>query len=267
MATSKKVAKKEATELTVVSDDILFEDQGAGQEGIDSQDLMIPRITILQSMSPQVNKRDGKHVEGAEVGDIFNTVSSEANDGATGITVVPIKYRRAHIEWKPNRGGFVRDHGSDSSILEQCTQEEDYTQRLENGNEIVVTAEYFLFVVKEDGSYAPALLSMTSSQLKKARRWNSMMNQLKLKKPDGSGLFTPAMFYSSYKLTTVPEENDQGSWFGWDIEMCDGDSGGILKSLDNGQEIYMAARSFKESIASGEVKVAPEQSSEEEAPF
>ena len=75
MATSKKVAKKEATELTVVSDDILFEDQGAGQEGIDSQDLMIPRITILQSMSPQVNKRDGKHVEGAEVGDIFNTDS------------------------------------------------------------------------------------------------------------------------------------------------------------------------------------------------
>jgi hypothetical protein len=45
----------------------------------------------------------------------------------------------------------VRDHGADASILEQCTQEEDYTQRLDNGNEIVVTAEYFLFVVGENG--------------------------------------------------------------------------------------------------------------------
>jgi hypothetical protein len=267
MATSKKaVAKKEATELTVVNDDILFEDQGAGQEGIESQDLMIPRLTILQSMSPQVNKRDGKHVEGAEVGHIFNTVSNEATDGEKGITVVPIKYRRAHIEWKPNRGGFVKDHGADASILDQCNQEEDYTQRLENGNEIVVTAEYFLFVVQEDGSYAPALLSMTSSQLKKARRWNSMMNQLKLKKPDGSGMFTPAMFYASYQLTTVPEENDQGSWFGWDIAMRDGDSGGVLKTVENGADIYMAARSFKERVASGDVKAAPEEGGEE-TPF
>ena len=149
---AKSVATKKQTAVAVVDEDMLFEDQGAGAEGISSQDLMVPRITILQSMSPQINKRDGKYVEGAEVGYIFNTVSNEATDGEKGITVVPIKYRRAHIEWKPNRGGFVRDHGADSSILEQCTQEEDYTQRLDNGNEIVVTAEYFLFVIGENGS-------------------------------------------------------------------------------------------------------------------
>ena len=255
---AKAVAKKKDNVVALVNEDMLFEDQGAGAEGIGSQDLMVPRITILQSMSPQVNKRDGKYVEGAEIGHIFNTVSNEAVDGEQGITVVPIKYRRAHIEWKPNRGGFVRDHGADASILEQCTQEEDYTQRLDNGNEIVVTAEYFLFVVGENGGYDPALLSMTSSQLKKARRWNSMMNHLRIQKPDGSGIFNPAMFYSSYKLTTVPEENDQGSWFGWDVECLDGDSGGILKSLENGQGIYMDARSFKEQVSEGRVSAAPE---------
>lgn len=252
MATKKK-------EIALVNDAMLYEDEGSGQEGIESQDLMIPRIQVLQTMSPQLNKRDGKFIEGAEVGHIWNTVSNETVDGEDGIVVVPIKYRRAHIEWQPERKGFVRDHGSDGSVLEQCTQEEGFTNRLDNGNEIVVTGEYFIFVVKEDGSYTPALLSMTSSQLKKARRWNSMMNHLKLPKPDGTGVFNPAMFYSSYKLTTVPEENDKGSWFGWDIEMLDGESGGILKSLKNGQDIYMNARSFKEKLSEGSVSAVPEE--------
>ena len=85
-----------------------------------------------------------------------------------------------------------------------------------------------------------------------------MMNQLKLKKPDGSGMFTPAMFYASYKLTTVSEENDQGSWFGWDIECLDGGSGGILESLENGEQIYLDARSFKERVDNQTVSAAPE---------
>ena len=258
MANGKSVAKKKDNVVTLVNNDMLFEDQGAGQEGIESQDLMIPRISILQSMSPQVNKRDGQYVEGAEVGSIFNTVSNEVVDGEEGITVVPIKYRRAHIEWKANRGGFVMDHGSEASVLQQCTQDDGYKNILDNGNEIVITGEYFLFVVRPDGSYDPALLSMTSSQLKKARRWNSMMNHLKIPKPDGSGLFNPAMFYASYKLTTVPEENDQGSWFGWDIECLDGGSGGILESLENGESIYLDARSFKERVDNQTVSAAPE---------
>jgi hypothetical protein len=259
MANGKSVTKKKDNVIALVNDDMLFEDQGAGSEGIQSEDLMVPRLSILQSGSPQVKKRDGQYVEGAEIGMIYNSVTSEIFDGEEGITVVPIKYRRAHIEWKPDRGGFVRDHGQDAGILDQCTQEEDYTQRLENGNEIIVTAEYFLFVIGKEGANEPALLSMSKSQLKKARRWNSMMNHLRIQKPDGSGIFNPAMFYSSYKLTTVPEENDQGSWFGWDIECLDGDSGGILKSIKNGQNIYMDARSFKEQVAEGKVSALEEE--------
>tara|TARA_R110001592_G_scaffold85504_3_gene252778 strand:- start:413 stop:1210 length:798 start_codon:yes stop_codon:yes gene_type:complete len=263
MANGKSVTKKKDNVVALVSNDMLFEDQGAGQEGIESQDLMIPRITILQSMSPQVNKRDGQYVDGAEVGSIFNTVSISAVDGEEGITVVPIKYRRAHIEWKANRGGFVADHGSDASILQQCTQDEGYKNILDNGNEIVVTGEFFIFVIKPDGSHEPAILSMTSSQLKKARRWNSMIQYLKVPKPDG-GVFNPAMFYASYKLTTVPEENDQGSWFGWDIECLDGGSGGILDSLNNGQSIYLDARSFKERVDNQTVSAAPEAVADED---
>jgi hypothetical protein len=252
MATKKK-------ELALVSKDILFEDQGSGAEGIDTQDLMIPRISILQQGSPQISKRDSEYVEGAESGSIFNTVTRIAKDGEQGITVLPIKYRRAYIEWKPNRGGFVRDHGNNGSILDQCEQDQATFKHINSeGNEIVTTAEYFLFMLDDAGGYETALLSMSGSQLKKSRRWNSMMSQLKLPKPDKTGYFNPAMFYTCYKLTTCPEENDLGSWFGWDIEMLHGDSGGIIENVKGGEEVYMAARSFKEKVVAGSVQVSPE---------
>jgi hypothetical protein len=264
MATSKKAAAKK--ELVIVNDDILFEDQGAGQEGIGTEDLMVPRIKIIQKMSGEVNKRDGKFVEGAEVGYIHNSVTGEAVDGEKGIIVLPIKYRRAHLEWKPDRGGLAQDHGSSPDCLSSCDIGEKGEHLTSEGNEIVPTGEYFVFVINEGGNYSPAIISMAKSQLKKARRWNSMMNQLKLNKPDGSGMFTPAMFYASYQLTTVPEDSGVAGqdWFGWDIEMINGDSGGIIKSSKNGQEIYMAARSFRESITSGDVQVAPQEG---EVPF
>jgi hypothetical protein len=246
-------------ELALVGNDILFEDQGSGSEGIETQDLMIPRISILQSMSPQVSKRDSEYVEGAESGSIFNTVTRVAKDGEKGITVLPIKYRRAYIEWKPNRGGFVRDHGGDGSVLNNCEQDPATFRHVnKDGNEIITTAEYFLFVLGDDGGYETALLSMSGSQLKKSRRWNSMMAQLKLPKPDKTGYFNPAMFYTSYKLTTCPEENDLGSWFGWDIEMLHGENGGVIGNVKGGDEVYMAARSFKEKVVTGSIQISPE---------
>ena len=88
---AKAVANKKQTAVSIVNEEMLYEDSGAGAEGITSQDLMVPRISILQSPSPQVNKRDGKYVQGAEVGFIYNTVSNEVVDGEEGISVVPIK--------------------------------------------------------------------------------------------------------------------------------------------------------------------------------
>ena len=261
---ARAVATKKVTELTLVNTQILFEDEGSGAEGIQQDDLMIPRIKLLQTGSPEAEKRNGAYVKGAEAGSVFNTVTKAVVDGEKGITVVPIKYRRAYIEWKANRGGFVRDHGSDPVCLEDCElNQETFRHDTKDGNEIVTTGEYFVLLIDKDGSYGPAILSMDGSQLKKARRWNSMMNHLKLRRPDDSGMFTPAMYYTAYNLTTVPTENDKGTWFVWDIEMLYGDTGGIISNLKNGEEIYMAARSFKEQVTSGDIRVAPETSTNE----
>ncbi len=270
MAKKKAVAKKKTNSLKLVSNEILLEDQGSGIEGLETQDLMIPRIAILQSGSPQLEKRNAKYVKGGEAGSIFNTVLQSTVDGEQGITIVPIKYRRAYIEWKPRSagGGFVHDHGGDGTVLEACELDKtNFRHMTKDGNEIVTTAEYFIFIVDKKGIYDPAVLSMTGSQLKKSRRWNSMMNQLRLPNPkNGGSYFTPAMFYSAFQFKTAPEENEKGTWFGWDIERLYGENGGILENLSNGEEIYMAARSFKERVVQGNVQVAPETAVDEE-PF
>ena len=60
-----------------------------GFSEVTSEDLSIPFIRVLAQLSPQVNKRDGKYVEGAEAGMLFNTVLNEVYDGEQGLLVIP----------------------------------------------------------------------------------------------------------------------------------------------------------------------------------
>ena len=247
------VQTKKSTQVATIN---LLEDAGLGLEDMGRDDLMIPRLNILQQMSKQVQKRENTYVKGAEPGMIFDNVAKAVHDGEVGIKVVPISYRRAHIEWRKDMGGLVADHGSDDSCLSSCTRGDKGEYITGDGNEIIPTGEYFVFLITEDG-YTPAMISMGKSQLKKAKQWNTMMNRLMI---DVSGRkVNPAIFWTSYTLKTIPEQSDAGSWFGWSVE-CDFDakSGGIIKNLPNGEEIYLAARDFKAQLKAGNVQVSPD---------
>ena len=41
------------------------------------EDVALPFLKLLGQLSPEVNKRDGKYVEGAQPGMILNTVTQE----------------------------------------------------------------------------------------------------------------------------------------------------------------------------------------------
>ena len=59
----------------------LFEaDANQGAQYISQEELALPFLKILGQLSPEVNKRDGKYVEGAEPGKIINTVTNELYD-------------------------------------------------------------------------------------------------------------------------------------------------------------------------------------------
>jgi hypothetical protein len=223
----------------------MFEDDAAkGLGKIGQDDLALPFLKILGQLSPEVNKRDGKYVEGAEPGMIFNSVSGELYDGVKGIDVIPCFYKLEYIEWKDRGEGLgapVNIYDSSSDIMSKTTPDANYKDRLPNGNYIDKTASHFVIITGDNP--ATALISMKSTQLKISRKWNSMMSGIKMK--GANGLFTPASFSHIYRLKTTQMSNDKGTWFGWEVSKV----GPVTD-----QSLYGQAKSFSENISKGSVK-------------
>ena len=223
----------------------MFEDDAAkGLGAIGQEDLALPFLKILGQLSPEVNKRDGKYVEGAEPGMIYNSVSRDLYDGVKGIDVIPCFYKLEYIEWKDRGegpGAPVAIYDSSSDIMSKTKPDANYKDRLPNGNYIEKTASHFVIVSGD--SPATALISMKSTQLKISRKWNSMMSGIKMK--GANGMFTPASFSHIYKLKTTQMSNDKGTWFGWEVSK-------VGPVTDKG--LYDQAKGFSENISKGSVK-------------
>ena len=227
----------------------LFEaDADKGSQNMTQEDLALPFLKVLGQLSPEVNKRDGKYVEGAEPGMILNTVTNEVFDGAKGIDVLPVFYERKYVEWQDRgegKGAPVAIHDASSDIMSQTTRDKSFKDRLPNGNYIENTANHFVIVLGDSPS--TALISMKATQLKISRKWNSVMMGIKLQ--GKNGLFTPPTYSHIYNLKTVQMSNDKGTWFGWDVAKV-----GPVED----KSVYDVAKSFAEKVSKGNVEVKPE---------
>ena len=247
------VLQTQSTDLAAMGVDI-FEDANLGNENVGQEDITIPRLKVAQALSPEIKKTKGEYIEGAEEGSVFNSATRELYE--LPLIVVPVSYVRRYIEWVPReKGGGLIDPNHTEDILEKCTRNDDGDYVLPNGNEIVVTPEHFIIIVRADGSYEQAVLSMSGSKAKISRSWNTAIRNVKVRNPATGKMVAPARFYQSYKLETVPETNDRGDFFNWKISP----HVPTVAIPDVGPEIYMAARAFHELIQSGAVKAEVEE--------
>jgi hypothetical protein len=244
MAKSALAKKTQGTALAIAT--TFEEDASSSFAGMNQDDFALPFLRLLTNTSPEVGE-----IDGALPGMIYNSVTGRLFDGKKGITVVPCAYVRQYIEWAPRGSGSgapIHIYPSTSDILSNTHREpgenKDY---LDNGNYIENTANHYVMVLDENGVPSPALIVMKSTQLKKSRKWNSMMQSVKIQ--GTNGLFTPPMYSQMYRLTTVPESNDKGKWFGWEVERI-----GTIEDAS----VYAACKAFSQSISSGAVKAKPE---------
>lgn len=237
-------AVQEKAGLPVNISDSITADIGKGFEGVTTADVAIPFLVILQDLSPAVRKGPGQ-IKGAESGDILQTVSQQIFKADSGVLVVPCGYQKAYVEWTPREkgGGFVKSH-PDDTILKECTRNERNQETLKNGNNIVTTAYHYAIIVSE-GKFERVIIAMSSTQLKKSRRWNSQMMSLQLDL--GGKKVTPPSFSHSYLFSTVMETKDQNSWYNWAI--------GPAKMLESA-ELYSFAKQFYNEVKQGSVKVS-----------
>jgi len=252
-----KVAKKKANEVAAP---MSFGDYaGAGMENVTANDLLIPRLTILQGLSPQVNPHDPLYDEHAKVGDVYDVGMCEAFP--EGILFLPVVYRKEWLEWAPREsgGGLIRIHAT-ADVLKNCEINDDGKPVTADGNLIAETAEFFGLNLTADGRQS--FIPMASTQLKRAKQLVTFAASEKVELARGK-IATPPLFYRTYQMSSVPDKNPKGSFMSWKIER-----GPKLEELDNAQEIFSAATRFYEAVKSGEVRGQHDDGEpKEEMPF
>lgn len=247
------VKAEESTALAIPSE--LEQFAGLGMDQVRTEDMSIPFLRILAQLSPQVNKRDGAYVDGAEAGMIYNTVENVAYDGEEGILVIPCYYNRRYVEWKPREkgGGYVNAYDVDDKIVHSTFRDERGNDVLPNGNILSNTAQFFVLLLDKDGTASRCLITMTSTQLKKARKWvTQMQSRTAMGK---NGMFVLPMMSQVYRMRTVEERNDKGSWFGWEISHARS----LQLGLETEKMLFQMGVDFSAAVRAGEVKVKEDQ--------
>ena len=245
-----QVATKKSAELsTDVMDDILeFAGEGASY---DSSEMQIPFVRVLQAMSPQLKKREADYIDGAEQGDMFNTVTAQYFGGDKGVTVIPCYQTTKYLEFTPrDQGGGFRGEIPPTDPILQRTERQGSKEILPTGNELVKSDQHYCLVIDADGISQPVVIDMKSTQLKVSRRWKTQIAMQKIKHPKTGAMVVPPLFATVWKITTVEESNDQGTWFTPSVEKV-----GLVESRD----LMLEAKAFRDSVAAGEVKAASEE--------
>jgi len=232
---AKNLTDKQTQELALAS---FEEDAGIGTEDMSKDDLVLPFLRVAQKMSPILDEDDGQYNPEAKVGMFYNTATGKLYNS---VRVVPVYYSRTALEWAPNGGGFVAEHPI--TILDTL-ERNDKGKYLKGENVVDDTRQHYVFIVNEDGSYDPALLSLSSTGIKTSRNWNTMMRNLKIQGANGS--FNPPIFSQIYGLTTVSQSNDFGTWKAIHVAH----EGSITTP-----ELYTEVKQAHDSFAAGEAKV------------
>jgi len=242
---AKAVAKKTESALAAFDPAMFEEDAGLGNENITQDDLALPFLKILSGLDPLLDE-----LEDARKGDIYNTVTGDLYKGSDGIRVIPCAYQRRFIEWAPRgtgSGAPVNIFTPDEKRPKTERSKDDNREYVIGGDGTYIedTHQHFVLVMDEDGSAQPALIAMKSTQLKKSRKWNSMIQGRMATAKDGRPFVMPR-FSHVYNLKSMKEENSKGSWHGWDVSL-DGQVQDVT--------VYGQAKEFAKSIMAGEVQV------------
>ena len=221
-------------------------DSGMGLENIDKGDLALPFLKLLQSGSDETKKKHAKYVEGAEAGMFYNTVTKKLYSGEKGIEVIPVFYKMTYPEWAPfeRKEGRPVHNDRGREIMAKTTQNAQNKDILDNGNQIIKTANYFVIIIGERPE--KALITMKSTQLKVSRDWNSDMDGQFEIDPKTKKAVPAPIFSRIYKLSSV-ENSGSFTWHGYKVS--------LLKKVDN-TGIYQMARDFHNSLKLSQKKAA-----------
>jgi hypothetical protein len=238
------MAKEIVAKATAQVPDYIKQGTNRGSEGVGMDDLTIPRLELVQALSPCRKKNDPAYIEGAEEGMLYNNVSREIY--GTSVVIVPVIFKKEYLIWKDRKlGGGFRGAYSYLEEAQAMIQELVNADPQNNqGLDAVDTGQHLCLLVRPDGRIEEIAISMSRSKMKVSRQLNSLVRMT------GGDRFS-----RSYLVEGVPDKNDKNEdFFNFRVSQYGFPS----------QEAYQQAEELYEAIKSGEreVKINNEQEGE-----
>lgn len=238
------------------------EDAAAPRRALSSDDIAIPFLAMLQKNSPQCDPDAGEYMPEAKPGMIYNTVTRELFDGKdTGVEIVPCAYERKFLRWTPReKGGGFRGEVPAAEVvkLREAGIIVEQDNRLyvadDAGNvnpkvndKIADTRVHYVLVLNRmTGVAQQAVISLASTQIKKSRQLNSLLENVMFDRADGSGKYNPRWWANRVRANSVPESNEKGSWSGWKFEIV---------GRNEDPRTYAMGRDFERIVMAGKATV------------
>lgn len=210
------------------------QDSNRGSENVGVKDLVVPRLEIVQGLSPAVKRGDPGFIKGAMPGMFSNSVTRQLY--GEEIMVVPVWYDLQYLVWRDRKqgsgeGGFFGAYPDMIEASERASQEGG----AQNGIVIIDTPQHLCLLPNfETGQIEEIMISMPRTKAKISRQWNSM---IKLAGGDRFGRV--------YKLTTVLQKNAKGDFYNFQV----------APAGFPGEELYRQAEAFYTQVKSGARKV------------
>lgn len=162
---------------------------------IGMEDLILPRVELLQALSPTVVAGD------ASAGQIVNNLTKD--DLGEKVALVPVFITKNWIRWRKREegGGMVwrSNNPADERVIEESKWGAD-------GAKPLATA-YLNFLCMIEGGDLPIIVSFANTNYKTGRKW------LTLTKMSMGHLYN-----SSYELSAHSQTNNKGTFFVFDVK-------------------------------------------------
>lgn len=266
---SAAIEKKASTEVAPA----FFNEVDMIGAGVNTSNMLIPMVRILQQMSPEVEKKGASYIPGAEPGSILiKNAPNPLINGDEGFVFQPCFDERRIVEYIPRQkgggggAGFVganpikgdpnappnvmmkNTFGDDAVLSSDPNNPDRKVWTRKSTNNLLVDTRYINgFIIAKDGAPMPAVISFASTGHTVARNWDLLMA---MKRLNGKRVDTWAVYY---RLTTKLKTRGTQAWYVFDVKDAGPLSDGLPTTLWCAtRDDYERGRALHDSLKSGQ---------------
>lgn len=218
-----------------------------GSEAVGTKDLQIPRVDLLQDLSPQIKEDEDVYIPGAKPGLLYNTLTGEIY--GDNCVFIPIFYAFVYNLWidRKKGGGFRGSYPTEAlakAEIPRLAKEEELT---EGSYGVVETAINYVYVVKDDGTVEEASIAFARTKLAASRKLNSLVR-----------LAGGARWRRAFTLKSAVKKNNKGTFYVFDVEPIGYINEDMYKRASDAYDM------FSKSFAEGKLNTNFDHDEEEE---